>query len=337
MVATSLAVSVPTALGVGLLLQPLVLRLMTAAAVIDVPCARSSHAIATPRGGGVAVGAAAAAGLLLFPPTRMFAVPLLLFAAIGLLEDVRGAAVSTRLTLLSGAAVITALVLAPWPPTTPVAFVLVLALACWLTAYPNAFNFMDGVNGMSAVHAALAGGFYVLIGVRYDAAPLTVAGAVTAAAAVTFLPWNANRARIFLGDVGSYGLGGLLASLAAYGVLRGVPVEAVLAPLALYLADTGWTLLRRWHRGEPWHQPHRTHTYQRLTDVGWSHPRVSLVTAAVSATVCACAWIAATGGPPARTAINAVAAALLVGYLAAPYALGRRPGRRGRQEHRAHA
>src|SRR2546430_1117703 len=66
-------------------------------------------------------------------------------------------------------------------------------------------------------------------------------------------------------------------------VLAGLPPEAAFGPLALYLADTAWTLRRRMLAGERLTQAHRTHTYQRLCDAGWSHQRVTLATGSVTA------------------------------------------------------
>ena len=126
------------------------------------------------------------------------------------------------------------------------------------------------------------------------------AGAAVAAGALAFLPWNAVRARVFLGDAGSYGLGLALALLAAQAVVRHVPLEAALAPLALYLADTGWTLQRRVRAGERIFEAHRTHTYQRLCDVGWSHQRVTLATTAVTVAVCLLGAASLTGHPALR-------------------------------------
>jgi UDP-N-acetylmuramyl pentapeptide phosphotransferase/UDP-N-acetylglucosamine-1-phosphate transferase len=331
MTAAPLAFWALATLAVGLALQPLVIGAMRAAAVIDAPGPRSSHTVATPRGGGLAVVVATAAGLLVFPQTLTSVVPrsdhliwtisvaMLLFAAVGLAEDLRGVAVPARLALQVGAGLVAGLLLAPGP------LLVAVLVALWLTGYANAFNFMDGVNGISAAHAALAGVVYAIVGARYGLPALAVAGTVTAAAAVSFLPWNAGRARIFLGDVGSYGLGGLLGAVAVVALRQGVPPEAALAPLALYLADTGATLARRCYRGQPWYRPHRTHAYQRLTDLGWSHQRVTVVTAATSAAVCGCALAAAGSGLATRIGLDALAVAVLAGYLAAPSLLGARP------------
>ncbi len=136
--------------------------------------------------------------------------------------------------------------------------------------------------------------------------------------ALLFLPWNAGRARVFLGDVGSYALGAALAVLAARAVLRGVPVEAVLGPLALYLADTGWTLQRRIRAGEPWLQSHRTHVYQQWCDAGWSHQEVTLLTGALTILLTLLGAVSLTHDLPLRAAADLAGLLLLAGYLRSP-------------------
>ncbi|MFG1763932.1 glycosyltransferase family 4 protein [Micromonospora parva] len=318
MLSVPLAGGIVLALVVGTLLQPLVLRLLRAAAVLDIPSERSSHSTPIPRGGGVGVAAAAGLALLLNEHARSIAVPLLFFAAIGLLEDLRGVPIRSRLLLQVLAGLGTAVVLVPGGQAWYVHALLVLALAAWVTSYVNAFNFMDGINGISAVHAILGGLVYAVLGALTDLPLLTAAGSLIAAASLTFLPWNAWVAKVFLGDVGSYALGGALSTIAAYAIVRGTPPEAAVAPLALYLADTGWTLLRRISKGEAWYRPHRNHAYQRLTDGGWSHQRVTATTAVVGATVAGCLVAASFSGPVTRVALDATALAVLAAYLAAP-------------------
>ncbi len=81
--------------------------------------------------------------------------------------------------------------------------VLLVALgAVWITGFVNAFNFMDGVNGISGAHALIAGIVYACLGGWRHNGFLVPAGAAVAVSALAFLPWNAGQARVFLGDVG---------------------------------------------------------------------------------------------------------------------------------------
>jgi UDP-N-acetylmuramyl pentapeptide phosphotransferase/UDP-N-acetylglucosamine-1-phosphate transferase len=199
---------------------------------------------------------------------------------------------------------------------------LVLGTAVWLMGFVNAFNFMDGVNGISGAHAVIAGVAYACFG-QWRQDPFLVAmGLAVAVGALAFLPWNAVRARVFLGDVGSYALGAALAVLAVTAVVQGVPPEAALGPLALYLADTAWTLQRRVRTGERWTEAHRTHTYQRWCDVGWSHPEVTLVTAGTTILVSLLGAASLTGNLSVRLVCDLVGLAVLAGYLASPALFG---------------
>jgi UDP-GlcNAc:undecaprenyl-phosphate/decaprenyl-phosphate GlcNAc-1-phosphate transferase len=305
--------------------EPVTVPLLRRLAAIDTPNRRSSHTVPTPRGGGapIAAGLVIAALLVHSPVTIVFAVTVGFFAAVGLADDLAGLPAARRLALqgTTGLGAGWALASRTGRPAM-VAAVLGVVLAVWIAGFVNAFNFMDGVNGISAAHALLGGLAYAAIGFWRPEAFLATGGAAVAAGALAFLPWNALRARVFLGDVGSYALGAALALLAAGAVLRGIPPEAALGPLALYLADTGWTLQRRVRAGEPWLQAHRTHVYQRLCDAGWSHQRVTAVTGAVTAAVSLLGAVSLTPHPALRAAADLAAAGLLMAYLRAPALLG---------------
>ncbi len=87
-----------------------------------------------------------------------------------------------------------------------------------------------------------------------------------AGAAAGFLPFNWSPASIFLGDVGSYFLGGLLAALplTAAPEARSSAVLLVALSLWLFLADASFTLARRAGRGARVWEAHREHLYQHL-------------------------------------------------------------------------
>ncbi|MDI6101299.1 hypothetical protein QLQ12_22035 [Actinoplanes sp. NEAU-A12] len=309
---------------IGVCLQPVVVRVLVRRSILDIPNERSSHTVPTPRGGGIAIVMALVAALSIDETTRVFVVPLLLFGGIGLLEDLRGASIPVRLSLQCGAGVVAAAALTV-PGHLGPAWTVVFPLATlWLVGYANVFNFMDGLNGMSAANAILSGGVYATAGWIHGVPVLTLVGVVTVVAAATFLPWNAGQAKVFPGDVGAYGLGALLAAVAVYALMAGLALEAVLAPLALYLTDTGCTLVRRVYRSERWYAPHRSHAFQRLTDVGWSHQAVTATTVAVGAVLSAAGLVAEGLPVTARLATDAAGVLLLIAYMALPTLLARR-------------
>ena len=305
--------------------EPVAIPLLRRAAV-DMPNSRSSHSVPTPRGGGapVAVGLVGAALLIHGTVAVMFAIAVAAFAAIGFADDLAGLPAGRRLLMQGLASLAVAGVLvgrSGLPPAVMAAAAVVVAV--WLIGFVNAFNFMDGVNGISAAHALIGGAAYSALGWWRPDAFLAAAGAAVAAGALAFLPWNAVRARVFLGDAGSYGLGVALAVLAACAVIRGIPPEAALAPLALYLADTGWTLQRRIRAGERFFEAHRAHTYQQLCDAGWSHQRVTATTAALTAMLCLLGAASLTGHPALRAGADLAGLGLLAAYLRFPLVLGR--------------
>ena len=312
--------------GVVVLAEPVTIALLRRAGAMDVPNLRSSHTVATPRGGGapIAVGLVLAALLTRSPAAVAFAVAVAAFSMIGLADDLTGLSVRRRLALQGIAGIVAAAALVSRLGLSPAEkAVAAVAVALWVTAFVNAFNFMDGVNGIAAAHALIGGAAFACLGIWKHDVFLAAGGAALAAGALAFLPWNAVRARVFLGDVGSYGLGAALALLAACAVIRGIPVEAVLGPLALYLADTAWTLQRRIRSGAGWSQAHRTHIYQQWCDAGWSHLRVTAITAACALLLCLLGAASLTGQPAVRSGADVVAIGVLAFYLRSPVLLRR--------------
>jgi UDP-N-acetylmuramyl pentapeptide phosphotransferase/UDP-N-acetylglucosamine-1-phosphate transferase len=138
-----------------------------------------------------------------------------------------------------------------------------------------------------------------------------------------FLPFNFPKAQVFLGDVGSYFIGAWLAALVILGLRAGIPPEAVLAPVALYLADTAVTIVRRARGAETWYLPRRSHAYQRLTQLGWSHTRTTGLVAAAMVSCSALGAVSLIDSIAARLVADLALAAVLVAYLASPTLLGR--------------
>jgi UDP-GlcNAc:undecaprenyl-phosphate/decaprenyl-phosphate GlcNAc-1-phosphate transferase len=308
--------------------EPPTVALLRRLAVLDVPGGRSSHSVPTPRGGGapIAVGLLVAAAVA--PGTGdtglAFALAVGFFGLLGLVDDLRGLTAISRLAFqAAGAGVVATLLVTrlSWPAFAVVIAALVATV--WLAGFVNAFNFMDGVNGISGAHALVGGVAYACLAGWRDDGFGVAAGLALAAAAVAFLPWNAVRARVFLGDVGSYSIGAALAVLAVRLIMLGVPVEAVIGPVALYSADVAWTLQRRIRRGERWLEGHRTHVYQRWCDAGWSHQLVTLMTCALTVLLCLLGAAGVVGGPVlggigARVTADLAGLGVLAAYLASP-------------------
>jgi UDP-GlcNAc:undecaprenyl-phosphate GlcNAc-1-phosphate transferase len=312
------------ALVLTLALAPPVLWLLRRHDVVDVPNERSSHQLPTVRGGGLAVLAAATVALLLahaVDGTARTGVLLVALAMglIGLADDLLSLRSPPRLV----AQFVVAVVALPWLAAQvrgPIAWVAIFSVGTvlWLVGYVNAFNFMDGINGMAAAQVVVAGGAWWLIGRQEHAGSLATAGLIVAAAGLGFLPFNAVRPRMFLGDVGSYFLGGWLAACAMVGLRSGLAPEAVLAPLVVFGADTVITLIGRIRRHEDWHHAHREHVYQRLVVGGWSHLRTSGWAAGAMAACAAFGALSLTGSLVARAVGDILVATVAVGYLLSP-------------------
>ncbi len=276
---SSLLLAGISAFALTLVATAFVLRSLRRRAILDRPNDRSSHAVPTPRGGGIAVmiallavGGAVAYGLPSagIPASGLVGILLLgaILAALSWIDDIRTLPALPRL-LGQAAAVALGLALVPsdglvFQGVLPLWADLALTAVFWLW-FVNLYNFMDGIDGITSIEtAAIGGGLVAVCAVSGIAlAPLLAPmGAVVLGAALGFFYWNRPPARIFLGDVGSvplgYLLGWLLIVLAAEGYLG----EALLLSL-YYSADATITLFKRMVRQEPVWQAHRSHFYQQ--------------------------------------------------------------------------
>jgi Fuc2NAc and GlcNAc transferase len=265
--------------------------------IIDVPNARSSHKIPTPRGGGVAI-------VLSF----LFALPVLAItgtlswdamwgmlgagggiAVLGFLDDHGHIAARWRLLgHFAGAG--WALFWLGGLPTIQlfsyelelgwVGTILALFYLVWML---NLYNFMDGIDGIASVEAICVclgscllywfGGFEELM-----LMPLVLAMAV-----IGFLFWNFPPAKIFMGDAGSGFLGialGILSLQAAW--VSPSLLWAWLILLAVFIVDATLTLFRRLLRGEKIYEAHRSHAYQFASRQYGRHLPVTLMVLAIN-------------------------------------------------------
>ncbi len=145
----------------------------------------------------------------------------------------------------------------------------------------NAYNFMDGIDGLAGLQAVTAGAGWSLVGLFAQNPTLEFYGAVLACSSLGFLIHNWQPAKVFMGDVGSAFLGYSFAVLPVLAWRRetagdGKWILTGIALLWVFVFDTIYTLFRRALRAEKLWLPHRTHIYQQLVVAGFSHRAVSV-------------------------------------------------------------
>lgn len=274
-------------------LTALLRRYALARSLLDVPNARSSHSLPTPRGGGVAIVVAFLAGLCqafffgMGVAVELFYALLgagLVIALLGFLDDHGHIAARWRLLGHFLAAAWALYWLGGLPPLSVFGGLLQLSwvgnvlAAFYLVWLLNLYNFMDGIDGIASIEAICAclGGalLYALV-----EAPATanVSLLMLVAAVLGFLIWNFPPARIFMGDAGSGFLGIMMGmfSLQA-GWTEPVLFWAWLILLGVFIVDATLTLFRRLLRGERVYEAHRSHAYQYASRRFGSHLPVTM-------------------------------------------------------------
>ena len=255
---------------------------------LDIPNARSSHLVATPRIGGAALvlGVLVGVGVLHVVGGGLGARALIvvggavLVAVLGLVDDFRQLPALVRLPvqLLIAALVVGIAGPLPWPWLHDGGAVANVVTVLWIVAVTNAYNFMDGIDGIAGGQALVAGIAWTIVGLSLASSDASALGLVLAAAACGFLPYNWQPARVFMGDAGSGFLGFAFAALPLLVPAgQGLAIWAAVIVLWAFLFDTGSTLIRRALRGENILTAHKSHLYQRLVQTGRSHAYVSLL------------------------------------------------------------
>ena len=135
----------------------------------------------------------------------------------------------------------------------------------------NLYNFLDGIDGYAGSEAIFLGvASFLLFG---DSVSLVLAVSVSG-----FLLWNWHKAKIFMGDVGSTLLGYNIAIFTIYYANQESSNFWIWIILfGLFWFDATLTLFRRYHNNERVSEAHKKHVYQRLTQIGWSHSKVVIV------------------------------------------------------------
>jgi len=249
--------------------------------ILDIPNARSSHDVPTPRGGGIAL---AAAWFLAITYEHLFysSMPLELYLAswaggllaiVGILDDIYSLSPKVRfitqiivaalgLYFMGGLTHVDlgfATIESKWI-LTPLAFIAII----W---FINLFNFLDGIDGYLATEV-------IFITLAACAIVLNAVALILASVTLGFLFLNWQKAKIFMGDVGSTLLGYNIAILAIY--YQNTDRTSIIIWLMLssvFWFDATLTLFRRFRNKEKLTQAHKKHAYQRIVQSGFSHQK----------------------------------------------------------------
>lgn len=270
-------------------------RIAIRGALLDVPNARSSHQIPTPRGGGMAfVGV-----FLLFLavwgypslPHRLWIGLLgagVLVAWVGFWDDLGHVSAKWRLAAHFAAAIWGLVWVGGLPPIELFGFLVNLSWVghglalLYLVWVLNFFNFMDGIDGIASVETiSICIGMAILLGVAGGSVMMVPIG--LAAAVAGFLVWNFPKAKIFMGDAGSGFLGLILSLFSVWGAhIRPGFLWAVVVLMGVFVVDATVTLLRRIARGKRPDTAHRNHAYQYAATRYNSHVPVTLGVLAIN-------------------------------------------------------
>lgn len=141
----------------------------------------------------------------------------------------------------------------------------------------NLYNFMDGLDGLAASQTIVASISLAFWFFMHQDLALALVCVVVGASSYGFLLLNWNPAKIFMGDVGSIGLGGFFGTLFIIGSSRyDLSIVSFFVLFAVFIVDATATIIMRARRGEKIWLPHRQHFYQRLANAGYAHSKIAL-------------------------------------------------------------
>jgi len=270
-------------------------RRWAAERMLDIPNARSSHTRPTPRGGGLGIVVGVLIGVWSIFIFRLLSMPLKeivalslgggIVALVGWLDDIHRLPYPIRLVVQAISSAIILIAIGRFPAIA-VPFVSDIHLyligipfaLLWIMGLTNAYNFMDGIDGIAGGQALIAGLGWAIIGFMSGQSFVGLIGLLLAASSLGFLFHNWPPARIFMGDVGSAFIGFTLAIIPILAAQRD-PRCMVAGILVVwpFIFDTSFTLVRRLINKENIFVAHRSHIYQRLVIAGYSHRYVTLV------------------------------------------------------------
>lgn len=326
------------ALGTALVLTPAVIAFARRTGALDQPDARKVHARPIPRIGGIGIYAAFMVSILvqlifveLTPEFMMSLIGLMvggtIIVAIGIIDDYCDLPAKVKLLgqILAAAVLVIGFDVRIDFITDPLGDFIYLELFAipatifWIVGLTNTVNLIDGLDGLAAGISSIAAVTIFLVAMEEGIPFVAMVTAALAGAAVGFLYYNFNPARIFMGDTGSMFLGFMLAGISVVGAVKSAATIALIVPilaLGLPILDTTFAIVRRARNHRPIFKPDKGHLHHRLLAHGFTQKQAVLLMYIVSALFGLCAL--------ALTTVSTQAAVLIVLIVAAAVFVGAR-------------
>lgn len=288
----------------SLVITPLIRRLCERFNLLDIPKdGRRVHDKAIPRLGGVAVYLACMLAVSALPfvdnllthflrnrsaDILLIVVPTSLVLLLGVYDDLRGTNASVKFVVLGLIAAlfyymgghVDALSIPFFGSIHLPRVVSFLVTVFWLVGIANAFNLIDGVDGLASGAALFSSLVILVVSVAQGRPLMIVSSLVLCGALAGFLRYNFNPASIFLGDSGALFIGFALAALSVRSAQKATTAVAIVVPILAFgfpVVDTGMTMARRLISGRPVFQGDNEHIHHMLLARGWSQRQVTLV------------------------------------------------------------
>jgi UDP-GlcNAc:undecaprenyl-phosphate GlcNAc-1-phosphate transferase len=156
----------------------------------------------------------------------------------------------------------------------------------WILLSTNAFNLIDGLDGLAAGSALFTTSIIFIISLLRQTPLISLLAVVLAGAILGFLRYNFHPATIFLGDSGSLSIGFLLSALALAGSQKATTIVAIAIPVVSFglpFVDVTLSVTRRFLSGRPLFQGDDDHIHHKLIKRGLSHRDAVLILYAVAA------------------------------------------------------
>ena len=156
----------------------------------------------------------------------------------------------------------------------------------WFVGITNAFNLIDGIDGLSAGLGLIASFVILFVSASTNHFPVALLSAALAGSLLGFLRYNFHPATIFMGDSGSSFIGFMLAALSITGSQKSSTAIVIFIPflvLAVPILDTVVSVLRRIIAREPIFQADREHIHHKLLDFGLKQNQIAFILYGVAA------------------------------------------------------